>query len=588
MDSLYSEISEFFSFDKQKYTIEEFFSDVKTFKDDFMVSKIGRKIGWSLTRVHILLQHAQKEIIKLREGEEKQRRAREAREKAEAEKAARAARKRALVDMNAHETQEGVMDSLMEALQTGSAFSRPDQRRKRQTRAAGGKFYRSAYASTKSTKKENASLLARNQLYESGEAERAAPPNRNIKTTAAFLLRDPAITSLASSVFTRYTTPEENQRLYKRSLLDLAMRAPKRGKFLSRVSSFNKNRQMEIRYKKIRVDRPMIEETPKRQVSVKRSRNFDKISTNSSADSVQRVAVSSSMNTVVSTSTSTSSYGPVIDELERRTRSTRVETRGSNSELFSPTLCRTILVGKALMISPVKRRRVIVGKKHKRNSIVRRAVERRRSRHRRSAIGGERIGKSFGYFGSPTSESVSLIENDSAACCTYDSTDTLLSNRISKSMGDIARSRIGKTISSPVTLIRMKNLDSVARWKDVNENDLSVQYSNGEFTIFKHSVRSETASGRATELNELAVPMSCQHNNSIVESEMCNNRNIFRRLRFSNNALKFYSMFARRKVTALNLSAERDSNAVDRNRKQANRSNEQKISETNLAIFVGT
>lgn len=31
------------------------------------------------------------------------------------------------------------MDSLMEALQTGSAFSRPDQRRKRQTRAAGGK-----------------------------------------------------------------------------------------------------------------------------------------------------------------------------------------------------------------------------------------------------------------------------------------------------------------------------------------------------------------------------------------------------------------------------------------------------------------
>ncbi|XP_076178549.1 diaphanous related formin 1 [Ptiloglossa arizonensis] len=117
MDSLYTEISEFFSFDKQKYTIEEFFGDIKTFKDDFM--------------------QAQREIIKLRESEEKQRRAREAREKAEAEKAARAARKRALVDMNAHETQEGVMDSLMEALQTGSAFSRPDQRRKRQARAAG-------------------------------------------------------------------------------------------------------------------------------------------------------------------------------------------------------------------------------------------------------------------------------------------------------------------------------------------------------------------------------------------------------------------------------------------------------------------
>ncbi|XP_043670398.1 protein diaphanous [Vespula pensylvanica] len=118
MDGLYTEISVFFCFDKQKYTIEELFSDIRTFKDDFV--------------------QAQKEMLKLREAEEKQRRAREAREKAEAEKAARAARKKALVDMNAHDTQEGVMDSLMEALRTGSAFSRPDQRRKRQTRIAGG------------------------------------------------------------------------------------------------------------------------------------------------------------------------------------------------------------------------------------------------------------------------------------------------------------------------------------------------------------------------------------------------------------------------------------------------------------------
>uniref|UniRef100_A0ABD2X4U5 Protein diaphanous n=1 Tax=Trichogramma kaykai TaxID=54128 RepID=A0ABD2X4U5_9HYME len=129
MDSLYTEISEFFVFDKAKYTIEEFFGDIKKFKDDFL--------------------QAQKEIIKLRETEEKQRRAREAREKAEAERAARAERKRALVDMNAHETQEGVMDSLMEALQTGSAFSRPDQRRKRQIRAAGDD------ASRKLTKNQN-------------------------------------------------------------------------------------------------------------------------------------------------------------------------------------------------------------------------------------------------------------------------------------------------------------------------------------------------------------------------------------------------------------------------------------------------
>ncbi|PSN30139.1 Protein diaphanous [Blattella germanica] len=67
----------------------------------------------------------------------KVRRAQLAREKAEQERADRAQRKRALVDMNADQTQEGVMDSLLEALQTGSAFSR-DQRVKRgRPRAAG-------------------------------------------------------------------------------------------------------------------------------------------------------------------------------------------------------------------------------------------------------------------------------------------------------------------------------------------------------------------------------------------------------------------------------------------------------------------
>lgn len=38
MDTLYTDISEFFAFDKQKYTIEEFFGDIKKFKDDFGVS----------------------------------------------------------------------------------------------------------------------------------------------------------------------------------------------------------------------------------------------------------------------------------------------------------------------------------------------------------------------------------------------------------------------------------------------------------------------------------------------------------------------------------------------------------------------
>ena len=68
---------------------------------------------------------------------EKQARAREAREKQDKERAERAAKKKALVDFNAPDDQEGVMDSLLEALKTGSAFNR-DQKRKRPPRAAGG------------------------------------------------------------------------------------------------------------------------------------------------------------------------------------------------------------------------------------------------------------------------------------------------------------------------------------------------------------------------------------------------------------------------------------------------------------------
>merc|ERR550519_154791 len=116
MDSLYSSLAEYFVFDKQKYGLEEFFSDVKTFKDKF--------------------KGAYEEILKEREAETKLVRAREAREKAEKERVERAAKKRALVDFNAPDDQEGVMDSLLEALKTGSAFSR-DQKRKRAPRAAG-------------------------------------------------------------------------------------------------------------------------------------------------------------------------------------------------------------------------------------------------------------------------------------------------------------------------------------------------------------------------------------------------------------------------------------------------------------------
>ena len=84
-----------------------------------------------------MFQDAYNKIIKEREAQAKQARAKEAREKQERERAERAEKKRALVDFNAPDDQEGVMDSLLEALKTGSAFNR-DQKRKRAPRAAGG------------------------------------------------------------------------------------------------------------------------------------------------------------------------------------------------------------------------------------------------------------------------------------------------------------------------------------------------------------------------------------------------------------------------------------------------------------------
>merc|ERR1719318_1182078 len=63
MNSLYSDLAEYFVFDKQKYTLEELFVDMKMFKDKF--------------------KQAHEAIIEEREVEARVKRAREAREKAE-------------------------------------------------------------------------------------------------------------------------------------------------------------------------------------------------------------------------------------------------------------------------------------------------------------------------------------------------------------------------------------------------------------------------------------------------------------------------------------------------------------------------
>lgn len=115
MESFYKEVGEYFAFDTNKYPMEEFFSDIKTFKELFM--------------------QAYRDNVKIREEEEKARRIREAREQTQRHVQDRQQRK--LIDMDAAQTQEGVMDSLLDALQSGSAFGNRDQRRKRGQRPAG-------------------------------------------------------------------------------------------------------------------------------------------------------------------------------------------------------------------------------------------------------------------------------------------------------------------------------------------------------------------------------------------------------------------------------------------------------------------
>lgn len=117
MDNLYKGMAKFYAFDVKKYGMEEFFADLKSFKEHFM--------------------EAVKENIKMREMQEKIRRAKEAKERAQKEKEAKIARKKALVDVTIDDDQEGVIDNLLDALKTGSAFNKGRDGKRRTPRAAG-------------------------------------------------------------------------------------------------------------------------------------------------------------------------------------------------------------------------------------------------------------------------------------------------------------------------------------------------------------------------------------------------------------------------------------------------------------------
>uniref|UniRef100_A0A8C6KAD5 Diaphanous related formin 1 n=1 Tax=Nothobranchius furzeri TaxID=105023 RepID=A0A8C6KAD5_NOTFU len=101
MEKQYSDLGEYFVFDPRKMSVEEFFGDLSNFKNMF--------------------QQAVQENQKRAEAEEKIRMAKLAREKAEKQKEDRAKNK--LLDITGDD-ETGIMDGLLEALQSGAAFRR--------------------------------------------------------------------------------------------------------------------------------------------------------------------------------------------------------------------------------------------------------------------------------------------------------------------------------------------------------------------------------------------------------------------------------------------------------------------------------
>uniref|UniRef100_A0AAY4DMP9 Diaphanous related formin 1 n=1 Tax=Denticeps clupeoides TaxID=299321 RepID=A0AAY4DMP9_9TELE len=103
MEKQYEDLGQYFVFDPRKMTPEEFFGDLSSFK--------------------IMFQQAVVENQKRKETEEKIRKAKLAKEKAEKEKEEKL-KKSQLLDINAEGDETGIMDGLLEALQSGAAFRR--------------------------------------------------------------------------------------------------------------------------------------------------------------------------------------------------------------------------------------------------------------------------------------------------------------------------------------------------------------------------------------------------------------------------------------------------------------------------------
>ncbi|XP_076657842.1 uncharacterized protein LOC143361967 [Halictus rubicundus] len=285
-----------------------------------------------------------------------------------------------------------------------------------------------------------------------------------------------------------YTTPEENQELYRLALLELVSRTPKRDVFVSRISSFKRKRQTEIANKRIRFDlQSDAEQTPRREIVMRMPRSLDKRDVPRAVPDSERLPFlldADSPNTSIrrlfparrtparEDGNAVAYYQAVVDELKRQPKepgkpsSRLLRTRSDN--LNSPSLYRTVLIGEAMKQTPAKRRRIIVSKRRKRNSIVRRTVHNYRTRHPRR---GRKARKRFDYLGSPLSECASLPDDQRLDAKSPFSCDP--PGKMSRSVDDFGNGT-GEKLSTPVrSLVRARHLDDIACWKDENENDMA-------------------------------------------------------------------------------------------------------------------
>lgn len=120
MEENFKELAKFYAFDINKYSLEEFFNDIKTFKDAFVL--------------------AHQENVKIKEAEEREKRTRELKEEQSRQKQLQQqqAKNQMYLDMNKNE--EGVVDSLFEVLQSGSAFNNNRERRRKAGNRPAGKI----------------------------------------------------------------------------------------------------------------------------------------------------------------------------------------------------------------------------------------------------------------------------------------------------------------------------------------------------------------------------------------------------------------------------------------------------------------